>query len=94
MDHDTLQTLRDLFKEELQPIKEDILNIKIQLKEHGDILGALQTASEFHKADNDKLMHAVAHVEGEIAALRKDISTMEVVTASNYADLARLKAVK
>jgi phage shock protein A len=40
--------------------------------------------------------NASRHIEmqGELKSLRKDLSTMEVVTSSNYADLAKLKAVK
>lgn len=30
----------------------------------------------------------------KIEALRKDLSTVEIVTANNYADIAKLKAVK
>ena len=36
----------------------------------------------------------INHIKGDVEALRKDISTVEIVTANNYADIAKLKAVK
>jgi chromosome segregation ATPase len=42
-----------------------------QLREHGAILSALQTASEFHKADIDNLTHAVARLEGQLTKYNK-----------------------
>jgi chromosome segregation ATPase len=49
---------------------EEIRLIHSQLKEHGAILGALQHASEVHKADIDNLTHQVAGVSGEVKAIR------------------------
>ena len=49
---------------------EEIRLIHNQVKEHGAILGALQHASEVHKADIDNLTHRVAGVSGEVKAIR------------------------
>ena len=50
---------------------EEIRLIHSQLTEHGAILGALQHASEVHKADMDNLTHQVSGVSGEVKAIRK-----------------------
>jgi predicted nucleic acid-binding Zn-ribbon protein len=50
---------------------EEIRLIHSQLTEHGAILGALQHASEVHKADMDNLTHQVSGVSGEVKTIRK-----------------------
>ncbi|MBZ9624550.1 hypothetical protein G9F71_016990 [Clostridium sp. FP2] len=42
------------------------------VKEHDAILGSLKTASEFHKADMDKLTHEVVKLSGEMKAEFKE----------------------
>ena len=68
--------------------------LESQTKENTDILKALMHSAEVNKAEHDKMMIDIAHVQGDVAAVKKDLSTLELVTANNYADLARLKAVK
>lgn len=65
-----------------------------QLKENTKILQALMHSAEVNKAEHDKMMVGIARIEGDVSGIKKDLSTMEVVTANNYADIARLKAVK
>jgi hypothetical protein len=36
----------------------------------------------------------LAHIKGNIESLRKYLSTVEIVTANNYADISKLKLVK
>jgi len=81
--------------------KEEFRLLKIQTKENTQILQALMHSAEVNKAEQDQMMIKLSKVEGtvenikiEVSGLRKDLSTMEVVTANNYADLAKLKAVR
>lgn len=62
--------------------------------EHTQILRALELSAEVNKAEHDKMANAIAHIKGDVEVLRKDISTVEIVTANNYADIAKLKTVK
>jgi hypothetical protein len=39
--------------------------------------------------DND-----IVHIKGDVEALRKDISNVEIITSSNWNDIAKLKAIK
>ena len=55
----------------LAAANEEISLIHSQLKEHSAILGALQYASEVHKADMDNPTHQVSGVSGEVKAIRK-----------------------
>lgn len=70
----------------------DCLESKVD--ENTQILRALEHAAEVNKAEHDKMANDIAHIKGEVEAIKKDVSTVEIVTANNYADLAKLKAVK
>lgn len=36
----------------------------------------------------------IAKIQGDFTGMRKDLSQVEIVTANNWADLAKFKAVK
>lgn len=61
----------------VKAITEDIALIKIQQKEHVEILGSLKTASEFHKADVDNLTHQIAGVYGDLNAVKSAVAKGE-----------------
>lgn len=65
-----------------------------QIKENAQILKALEHNSQEHKALLDQLNMRTASVEGSVEAIKKDLSQVEMVTANNWADIARLKSVK
>ena len=68
--------------------------LESQVKENTQILKALQYSAEVNKAEHEQIITNITKIQGDISGLRKDLSTMEVVTANNYADLAKLKAVR
>ncbi|MBU3114728.1 hypothetical protein [Clostridium lacusfryxellense] len=87
MNQEILKALSSLLDEKLKPIS-------IKLDETYQIVRALEHSAEVNKAEHDKMANDIAHIKGGVESLRKDISTVEVVTASNYAYIAELKAVK
>lgn len=91
MDKETLKAIREILKEELEPIKNDIK----ELKEGQSRLEDGQEEIKIMLGELDP-KNANRHLElkDSIDQLRKDLSTVEIVTASNYSDLARLKSVK
>lgn len=52
--------------QELNDLRANQVIMSTQLGEHGKILSSLQTSAEFHKADNDNLVHQTANLSGEI----------------------------
>jgi Fe2+ transport system protein B len=87
----------DVIKEKVKDIdvmKEDIAAIKIQLDENTQILRTLEHPAQVNKAEHDKIFHEIAEMRGEIRAIRKDLTTVEIVTSNNWNELARLKAVR
>jgi chromosome segregation ATPase len=87
MDKDLIDLFRNILKEEINPIR-------IQLEENTNILKALDHKVDVISAEQQNLKHEVSEIKGEIKAVRKDLSNVEAITASNWSDLAKLKAVK
>ncbi|MBW9156696.1 hypothetical protein [Clostridium tagluense] len=90
---------------DMQNMQGDMKLIKIQLKEHGEILNSLKVAAEFHKADIDNLTHQVVNISGELKAeiketnlkidtIAKDLNFVELATGKNITDIAYLKCAK
>jgi|GEM_PF-383389 len=42
----------------------------------------------------ENLKHEVAEIKSEVNSMRKDMSSVEIITANNWADIAKLKAIK
>ncbi|OLN32362.1 hypothetical protein DSOL_1682 [Desulfosporosinus metallidurans] len=40
------------------------------------------------------MMMGMAEINGEVKAIRKDLSTVELVTANNWSDIVKLKSIK
>jgi chromosome segregation ATPase len=79
--------------EQLKGIKGDINELKSQVKENTAILKALEHSSEVNKAERDKMENDIAHMQGNIVSLKEDVSSIELSTAKNTLDVAKLKAV-
>lgn len=77
-------------KELLEALK----RIESKVDENTQILRALEHSAEVNKAEHDKMDNDISHIKGDVEAIKKDLSTVEVVTANNYADIAKIKAVK
>ncbi|MDO0824388.1 DUF16 domain-containing protein [Desulfosporosinus nitroreducens] len=65
-----------------------------QIKENTLILKALEHLAQINKAEHDKMSFNIAEISGEIKAIRKDLLNVELITASNWGDIVRLKSVK
>ncbi len=68
--------------------------IASKLDETYEIVRALEHSAQINKAEHDKMANDIIHIKGDVEGLRKDLSTVEIVTANNYADIARLKSIK
>jgi len=75
-------------------LSEKVDNQSNQLKENTQILKALEHLAEVNKAEHDKMFFNMAEMSGEIKNMRKDLSTVEIMTANNWGDIAKLKSVK
>jgi chromosome segregation ATPase len=81
-------------KTEIGSMKTEIKSMRTQLDEHTQILRALEHKADVSKAEQDKMSNDIAYIKGDIKALRKDITNVEIITSSNWNDIAKLKSVK
>ena len=93
MENEILKILKNM-QSDIKEIKDDVKELKVQVKENAQILKALEHSSEVNKAEHDKIINNLAHVQGDIEGLRIDLTTMEIVTSKNWNDIARLKAIR
>lgn len=101
MDKEILKAFSDLLDEKLEPIKSDIGNmkndislIKIQQEEQSRVLRILEDKAVTNKAEYDRLGNEIAHLSEKVENMRKDLATVEVVTARNMETIATLKVIK
>ena len=76
-------------------LKEDISNVRTELKE--DILNVKTELKEDIKILNDNQMLIFDKLEkmgSDIESIKEDISDVQMITASNYKDIVRLKSLR
>jgi len=97
MDNEMLEIMKSIqndiheFKAE---VNEQFKQVNERLDEHTQILRALEHSAQVNKAEHDKMNNTIAHMQGDIEAIKKDLSRVEEATAYNWADIARLKAIR
>ena len=75
-------------------ILEILKRLEIRQNETYQIVKALEHSAEVNKAECDKMTNDISHIKGDVEAIRKDISNVEIITSSNWNDIAKLKSVK
>lgn len=93
MDKEILDILKAI-QNDISSMKGDITSMKSTLDGHTQLLRALEHKTDVISAETENIKHDVAEVHGEVKAIRKDLSQVEMVTANNWADIAKLKAVR
>ncbi|MFZ3130952.1 MAG: DUF16 domain-containing protein [Desulfosporosinus sp.] len=79
---------------QISKLSDKVDNQGNQIKENTQILMALEHLAQVNKAEHDKMSLNIAEISGEIKAMRKDLSKVELITASNWGDIVKLKSVK
>lgn len=93
MDKEILEILKRL-ESKVDNIESKVNNLETKIDEHTLILRALEHSAQVNKAEHDKMSNDIAKIQGDVAGIRKDLSQVELVTANNWADIVRLKAVQ
>ncbi|MDR3587480.1 MAG: hypothetical protein P4L59_19530 [Desulfosporosinus sp.] len=65
-----------------------------QVNENTQILKALEHLAQLNKAEHDKMLVDIAETKGEVIAIRKELSAVELITANNWSDIVKLKSIK
>jgi len=58
------------------------------------VVKGLEHSTEVNKAEQDKMANDIAHIKGDVEGLRKDLANVEIITSSNWNDIAKLKLAK
>jgi chromosome segregation ATPase len=73
--------------------------IESQVSENTQLIRSLIDSNEEHKAALDSVSMRLAHVEGDVAEIKADVKTIkhdlsrvEIATADNWKDIAKLKS--
>ena len=93
METEILEILKSM-QSDIKAMKNDIDGIKSAQKEHTQILRALEHKTDVIAAEQENLKHEVAELKGEVKGMREDLDSVELITAGNLSDIAKLKAVK
>lgn len=81
---DLLEKFYIEFQDTKKELKEDISSVRTELKEDIKILN-----------DNQKIIFdKLEDMSSDIKCIKEDISDVQMITASNYKDIVRLKSVK
>lgn len=76
---------------QMDKIETKVDNLEIQQNENTQILRTLEAAKDVHFAKLDKLENDIAHLTGDVKAIKKDLSIVENVTAKNWNDIIEIK---
>lgn len=93
MDKEVIEMLNKLLTGQ-ERLESDINELKTQVTENTQILKSLEHSAEINKAEHDRMQNDIVHINGNIEVIKRDLSQVEIVTANNWADIAKLKAVK
>jgi hypothetical protein len=89
-----IEGLKNSFNQKFDNLSSQFDNLSSKVQENTQILKALEHLAQVNKAEHDKMSFDIAEISGEIKTIRKDLSTVELITANNWGDIAKLKSVK
>lgn len=69
-------------------------SMESQINENTQLLKALEHKVDVIKVEQENMKHDIAHIKGNFEVIKKDITNIEVMTANNWTDIEKLKAVK
>lgn len=93
-DINSIQQDFDWMQQDIIDMKKDISHVKIQQEEQGQLMKILLDKTETNKVEHDLLSQDMTQVTENIDGMRKDLSTLEILTARNMERIAHLKAIK
>ena len=78
----------------LKAMQQDIKGLKVsQERLENKIDGVVEQTADLLEF-RTKITDTVQQIKIDVEAIKKDVTNVEVITASNWADIAKLKAVK
>ena len=78
----------------LKNMQAQMNGMEAKIDEHTLILRTLEHLAQVNKAEHDQMSHDISSITGDVKSIKQDLAQVELVTANNWADIVRLKAVK
>ena len=91
---DTLTNQFGTLTNKFDALSDKVDNQGNQIKENTQILKALEHLAQANKAEHDTMSFNIVEIGAEIKAFGKSLSNIELITASNWGDIVRLKGVR
>lgn len=77
--------------DKLENLENDMAFVKPQVSENTEILKALVHSSQVQKAQIDSIEYNVAHISGDMEAIKIDLSVIESISSKNWSDVIMMK---
>lgn len=90
---DKLEAKVDKLEAKVDKLDERVTQVENRLDETYQIVKALEHSAEVNKAEHDSMSNDIAHIKGDVSSIRKDLTQVEMVTSSNWNEIAKLKAI-
>ncbi|MFR6553538.1 MAG: hypothetical protein ACLUPY_18500 [Paraclostridium sordellii] len=87
MEKEILEILKAMQQQDIKGLKES------QERLENKIDGVVEQTADLLEF-RTKITDTVQQIKIDVEAIKKDVTNVEVITASNWADIAKLKAVK
>jgi len=81
-------------KTDMTGVKEDLSIVKSTLKEHGQLIRALEHKVDVIKAKQESMKHDVNMLVGNFKTMEMALNAMEATTIYNWNEIAKLKSTK
>lgn len=81
-------------KQDVNLLNQDVGSLTSQVSENTQILKALEHLAQVNKAEHEKISFDIAEMTSEVKSMRKALFTVELVTANNWSDIAKIKSIK
>ncbi|KGG80964.1 hypothetical protein Y919_03405 [Caloranaerobacter azorensis H53214] len=80
-------------RDEVRDVKVEMAGMRNKVDETYEIVKALEHRAQVNKAEHDQMRNDIAYIKGDVQTIKRAIYRIEEATASNWADIARLKQV-
>lgn len=91
---DKVESRLDKIDSKLVKVDSRLNKLEAQVTENTQILRTVVHSLEINKAEHDNFNHDLSNVMGSVEEIKRDMYKVEEATASNWADIARLKQIK
>ena len=78
--------------EKVDKLDKKVSILELKQEESYQILKALEHSAQINKAEHDNMNNDIAHIKGDVASIKKDLTQVEMVTSSNWNEIARIKS--